>query len=237
MLSFGGAGGLHATDVAAEMGITEVIFPREPGTLSAYGILYSDLVQDIARSRVMPAVAASLPGIGEMLGELRATADARLAADGVGPAARGIEVAADMRYHGQAFELLVPWGDIATPDAAALEALLARFHAMHHQRFSYSDPQEAVEIVTLRVIATGRLPKPDAADVVSAARPALKGSRRVFEDGAWRDIPVWDREALPPEDIITGPAIVEEPFATHYISRGWTATLGAAGALIARTTP
>jgi N-methylhydantoinase A/oxoprolinase/acetone carboxylase beta subunit len=237
MLSFGGAGGLHATDVAAEMGITEVIFPREPGTLSAYGILYSDLVQDIARSRVMPAVAASLPGIGEILGELRATADARLAADGVGPAARGIEVAVDMRYHGQAFELLVPWGDIATPDAAALEMLLARFHAMHHQRFSYSDAQEAVEIVTLRVIATGRLPKPDAADVQPAARPALKGSRRVFEDGAWRDIPVWDREALPPEDIITGPAIVEEPFATHYISRGWTATLAAAGALIARTTP
>ena len=237
MLSFGGAGGLHATDVAAEMGIAEVIFPREPGTLSAYGILYSDLVQDIARSRVMPAVPSSLAEVGTLLAELRATADARLAADGVAAGARQIEVAVDMRYHGQAFELLVPWGDVATPDAEALERLLGRFHAMHQQRFSYSDPREAVEIVTLRVIATGLLPKPDAAEPQPADRPALKGTRRVFEEGAWRDIPVWDREALPPEDIITGPAIVEEPFATHYISRGWTARLGAAGALIARTTP
>ncbi|MDB5375203.1 MAG: 5-oxoprolinase [Belnapia sp.] len=237
MLSFGGAGGLHATDVAAEMGIAEVIFPREPGTLSAYGILYSDLVQDIARSRVMPAVPSSLAEITRLASELRATADARLAADGVAATARGIEVAVDMRYHGQAFELLVPWGDVVAPDAAALAMLLARFHAMHQQRFSYSDAAEAVEIVTLRVIATGRLAKPESAEPVPAARPALKGSRRVFEDGAWRDIPIWDREALAAENIVTGPAIVEEPFATHYISRGWTASLGAAGALIARTTP
>jgi len=230
LLSFGGAGGLHATDVAAEMGIREVIFPREPGTLSAYGILYSDLVQDIARSRVMPAVPASLPAIAALVAELRAEADAGLARDGVAPERREIAVAADMRYHGQAFELLVPW-----PDALDLPALLARFHAMHRQRFSYADPAEAVEIVTLRAIATGRLPKPDAADAAPAARPALKGTRRVFEDGAWRDVPVWDREALPPEDRIVGPALVEEPFATHWIGRGWTATLGAAGALIARS--
>ena len=82
-------------------------------------------------------------------------------------------------------------------------------------------------------IATGRLPQPEAAEPVPAARPALKGSRRVFEEGAWRDVPVWDRDALPPEDRITGPAIVEEAFATHWIGRGWTAALGAAGALIA----
>ncbi|MFC7477702.1 hydantoinase/oxoprolinase family protein [Dankookia sp. GCM10030260] len=230
LLSFGGAGGLHATDVAAEIGIREVIFPREPGTLSAYGILYSDLVQDIARSRVMPAVAASLPAIKALVDGLRAEADAGLARDGVAPERREIAVAADMRYHGQAFELLVPW-----PDALDLPALLARFHAMHRQRFSYADEAEAVEIVTLRAIATGRLPKPDAAEAVPAARPALKGSRRVFEDGAWRDVPVWDREALPPEDRIVGPALVEEAFATHWIGRGWTACLGAAGALVARS--
>jgi N-methylhydantoinase A/oxoprolinase/acetone carboxylase beta subunit len=229
LLSFGGAGGLHATDVATEMGIREVIFPREPGTLSAYGILYSDLVQDIARSRMMPAVPASLPAIAALVAELRAEADAGLARDGVAPERREIAVAADMRYHGQAFELLVPW-----PDALDLPALLARFHTMHRQRFSYADEAEAVEIVTLRAIATGRLPKPDAADASPAARSTLKGARRVFDDGAWRDVPVWDREALPPEDRITGPALVEEPFATHWIGRGWTATLGPAGALIAQ---
>ncbi|MCO6417363.1 hydantoinase/oxoprolinase family protein [Siccirubricoccus sp. KC 17139] len=234
LLSFGGAGGLHATDVAAEMGINEVIFPAEPGTLSAYGILYSDLVQDIARSRVLPAVAESLPEIGTLIGALREAAEARLAADGVAASARLLEVAVDMRYHGQAFELLVPWGEVAAPDAAALAALLARFHAMHRQRFSYADEAEAVELVTFRVIATGRLPKPDAAVAPPAPRPALKGRRRVHEGGEWRDLPVWDREALTAEDRITGPAILEEAFATHWIGRGWSAALGAAGALIAR---
>ncbi|WP_149538093.1 hydantoinase/oxoprolinase family protein [Siccirubricoccus phaeus] len=234
LLSFGGAGGLHAIDVAAEMGIGEVIFPAEPGTLSAYGILYSDLVQDIARSRVLPAVAESLPEIGALIGALREEAEARLAADGVAASARLLEVAVDMRYHGQAFELLVPWGEVAAPDAAALATLLARFHAMHRQRFSYADEAEAVELVTFRVIATGRLPKPDAAVAPPAARPALKGRRRVHEDGEWRELPVWDREALKPEDRIAGPAIVEEAFATHWIGRGWSAALGAAGALIAR---
>ncbi len=235
LLSFGGAGGLHATDVATEMGINEVVFPREPGTLSAYGILFSDLVQDLARSRLLRADDAALPAIGALVAELRAEADAKLAADGVAAEAREILVAADMRYHGQAFELLIPWGDIAAPDSAALTALKRRFHAMHKQRFSYDSPAEAVEIVTLRVTAIGRLPKPEAAEAPPAARPALKGQRRSYESGAWRDIPVWDREALTTETL-TGPALVEEPFATHFISRGWTATPGAAGALIAKRT-
>ncbi len=233
LLSFGGAGGLHATEVAAEMGIREVIFPREPGTLSAHGILYSDLVQDLARSRVLPARADSLPAVAALVAELRAEADARLAGDGVAAEARALEVAADMRYHGQAFELLVPWGEVAEPNAAALSVLVARFHAMHLRRFSYADEGEAVEIVTLRVTAIGHLPKPAAAESSPAPRPAQKGHRRVFEDGAWRDVPVWDRDALPPEGRIAGPAILEEPFATHWIGRGWTAAPGPAGAVIA----
>ena len=232
LLSFGGAGGLHATDVATEMGINEVVFPREPGTLSAYGILFSDLVQDLARSRLLRADAANLPALAALVAELRAEADAKLAADGVAAGMREILVAADMRYHGQAFELLIPWGDVSAPDASALEALKQRFHAMHKQRFSYDSQTEAVEIVTLRVTAIGRLPKPEAAEAVPAARPALKGQRRVYEGGAWREIPVWDREALTSETL-TGPALVEEPFATHFISSGWSARMGEAGALIA----
>ncbi len=110
MLSFGGAGGLHATDVAAELGIAEVAFPREPGTLSAYGILFSDLTQDIAQSRVMRAEAANLAAITRTIAALRREAEARLAQDGIAPERRRIAIAADMRYHGQAFELLIPLG-------------------------------------------------------------------------------------------------------------------------------
>ncbi|MCU0889907.1 MAG: hydantoinase/oxoprolinase family protein, partial [Rubritepida sp.] len=108
LLSFGGAGGLHAVEVADELGMAEVIFPREPGTLSAYGILFSDLVQDLARSRLFRAEDAQAEIIGAEVAALRAEATQRLAADGVPEADRAIELAADLRYHGQAFELLVP---------------------------------------------------------------------------------------------------------------------------------
>lgn len=232
LLSFGGAGGLHATDVAAEMGIGEVIFPREPGTLSAFGILHSDLVHDLARSRLLRAVPDALPDLASLVAALRAEADARLAADAVPPAARDVTLAADMRYHGQAFELMVPW-----PDALDLDALLARFHAQHQARFSYADPTAAVEIVTLRATAIGRLPKPRAAPPEAADRPARKGRRRVFVGDAWRDVDVWDRDALTPADRITGPAVVEEAFATHWIGAGWTASPEPGGALIAKDTP
>ncbi|MBW6397898.1 hydantoinase/oxoprolinase family protein [Roseomonas sp. HJA6] len=234
LLSFGGAGGLHATDVAGELGMTEVAFPREPGTLSAYGILFSDLTQDIARTRLLRAIPANLPAIGEGIATLRAEADARLAADGIAPERRRIVIAADMRYHGQAFELLIPWGEVDAPDEAALAELIASFHAMHRQRFSYANLDEPVEIVTLRAIATGVLDKPEPGDPPPAGRPARKGARQVFAEGAWVEAAVWDREAMTALDVIEGPAVVEEAFATHWIGRGWTARLGAAGTLIAQ---
>ena len=238
LLSFGGAGGLHATDVAAEIGMREVALPRDPGTLSAYGILFSDLVQDFSRSVMLRAEVAALPKLAEAIAALRALADARLAADGVAPGARRVEIAADMRYHGQAFELLIPWGEIAVPDAGSLAALEAGFHATHKQRFSYSNPGDVVEIVTLRAIAVGTLPKPEVGEPVPAARPSVKGSRRVFANGAWAEVDVWDREAIKPGDTITGPVLIEEAFATHWIAAGWRAALGPAGAIIAqRTTP
>ena len=110
---------------------------------------------------------------------------------------------------------------------------MSRFHATHQQRFSHSEPNGAAEIVTLRVKAIGLLPKPDDAPAPPAARASRKGQRRVFDGEAWRDLPIWDRDALAPGDRVEGPAIVEEPFATHFIAAGWTARPGPAGALLA----
>jgi N-methylhydantoinase A/oxoprolinase/acetone carboxylase beta subunit len=228
LLSFGGAGGLHACDVSEELGMTEVVLPREPGTLSAYGILFSDLVQDIARSRLLPAEAASLPALQESLDALHAEAQARLEADGVPTGQRVVEISADLRYRGQAFELLVPW-----PEAPALDPLLARFHATHRARFSYAAEGERVEIVTLRAAAIGRLDKPEERrDVSPEGIPAT--IRRLWHDDAWREVPVHRREALREGEAVPGPAIIEEAFATHLITAGWTARLDPEGAVIAR---
>jgi N-methylhydantoinase A len=123
---------------------------------------------------------------------------------------------------------------VQTPDEADLEALIQRFHATHKQRFSYANPNEAVEIVTFRAIATGKLAKPALREAIPASRPAQKAKRRAFDGHQWCDVTVWDREALGAEDVISGPAIIEEAFATHWIARTWQAKLAAGGALIAR---
>jgi N-methylhydantoinase A len=233
MISFGGAGGLHATEVAAELGIPEVILPPDPGTLSAWGMLFCDLVQDLARSRVMRAEPGNVSLLGDLLQSLRQQADELLAYEAIAPDDRELRFAADMRYVGQAFELMVPWSDAAaTP--AALVRLVHAFHAMHKQRFSYANPHDAVEIVTLRVAAVGRLPKPAAVLVQSLPGEPRKGVRRVFTGGTWRDVTVWDRARLSPEARIAGPAIVEEGFATHYVAEGWTALLAQGAIIVAR---
>ncbi len=231
LLSFGGAGGLHATDVADELGIAEVVFPREPGTLSAYGILFSDLVQDLARSRLFPADPAHAEEIAASLAALKAEALERLAEDGVPESRRAVELAADLRYRGQAFELLVPW-----PEAPDLPALLARFHAAHRARFSYAAEGEPVEIVTLRASAIGRFDKPDETPPAPPEAPPAPAPRRVWDGTAEAEWPVWRRETLRAADRVAGPAIIEEAFATHVIGRGWTAALHPDGAIIARRT-
>ena len=139
LLSFGGAGGLHAIPVADELGIDHVVFPADASTFSASGILHSDIVHDLASSRILRATAESLPAIAQACTALRRQGTALLDADGLPPDRRTLTLSADMRYHGQAFELVVPWGDL-TPDPAALATLLDRFHALHRQRFSYANP-------------------------------------------------------------------------------------------------
>ena len=108
MIAFGGAAGLHAVAVAEELGIRRVVFPESASTLSAYGILHSNLAHDLVRSKVLAATPDNLAALAAMAESLHKEATARLDADAVpagGPADRA---AADMRYRGQAFELMIP---------------------------------------------------------------------------------------------------------------------------------
>ncbi|HVQ68983.1 MAG TPA: hydantoinase/oxoprolinase family protein, partial [Bradyrhizobium sp.] len=130
MIAFGGAAGLHAVAVADETGIRRVVFPENASTLSAYGILHSDLIHDLVRSRVLDATPENLGAIGPLLENLVADARARLDADAIPESDRHIELAADMHYKGQAFELTVPLRSLQF-DEAALSALISDFHDLH----------------------------------------------------------------------------------------------------------
>ncbi len=231
LLSFGGAGGLHAVEVAAELGMDRVVFPAAASTFSAGGILGSDIVHDLARSRVLPATAASLPALRDACVALRAQAEALADADGTSPDRCSTAFAADMRYRGQAFELLVPWPD---PDGP-LDTLLAAFHQLHAQRFSYANPADPVEIVTVRLTASGLLPAlPETAEAASGSgRP--RHLRRVFTGGAWAEVPVVHRSTLTRPTL--GPLVVEEDYTTVLIPPGWDCAPGPDGTLLASLLP
>jgi N-methylhydantoinase A len=236
MIAFGGAAGLHAVAVADELGIRRVIFPESASTLSAYGILHSNLAHDLVRSKVLAATTDNLAALAAMAESLRQEATARLDADAVPAADRQIELAADMRYKGQAFELMIAAsGSGAGPvfDRAVLDGLVEAFHATHRQRFSYANPGAAVEIVSLRVSAIGRLPMLHG----SVARPIAEGKparrRKVWLNGGWREVPAWSRGEIAPDAEIEGPALIEEAYTTVLLTDGWRCRRHPSGHLLA----
>lgn len=234
ILSFGGAGSIHACAVAEELGISRVIFPTDASTFSAWGILHSDIKHDFARSRVLPFDAAALPQVSEMARALEDQASSQLEEDGIAPGDRSLQLAVDLRYKGQAFELTVPWRAEGV-DAAALQLAATDFHDMHRQRFSYANPDDVVELVTMRLTAVGRLPEGEVEPPTGTVKDdgAIK-TRQVWIDGAWRELPIWQRLALRPAQTISGPAVVEEEYTTVLIGSGWRATMDPSGHLLAR---
>ena len=228
LVSFGGAGGLHACDTADEIGTARVVFPRDPGTLSAWGMLFGDVVHDLARSRLVVADAAAVPALRAVVDDLRAEADALLARDGIAAADRAFPVTLDLRYPGQAYEIGVP---LESP--SALAEAVAAFHDSHERQYAHAERHLVPEIVTVRLAATGRLarPAPRPFDAPSGGRP--KSSRNARVGGAECEVDVWERAAIGTEVVIDGPAIVEEPHSTLLLPPGWRLAVHPTGALIA----
>jgi N-methylhydantoinase A len=233
LLSFGGAGSLHACAVADELGVRRIIFPLDASTFSARGLLMADIEHAFGRSGVRPFDASAVGWVRSCFEGLLTEGAARLAADGIAPADRQFELSADLRYRGQAFELTVPWGEAAV-DESGVGEICAHFHARHAQRFSYANPDDAVELVTLRLAAIGRMarPQPSVREPQSADGSAA-GSRRVFVDGQWRDVAAWRRNDIGASNEIVGPAIVDEDYTAIYVAPGWSLRLGRDGHLMA----
>jgi N-methylhydantoinase A/oxoprolinase/acetone carboxylase beta subunit len=232
MIAFGGAARLHAIAVADELGIRRVVFPESASTLSAYGILHSNLAHDLARSKVLAAAGDNLGALAAMTESLVAEATARLSADAVPEGDRSVELSADMRYKGQAFELTIPASGL-TFDRGMLDDLVARFHDAHRQRFSYANPGAAVEFVSLRVSAVGRLPtfRGTVASPASERKPTRQ--RKVWMGGRWREVATWGRGQIAPNVQLKGPAVIEEAYTTVLIADGWSCWRNASGHLIA----
>jgi N-methylhydantoinase A len=230
LVAFGGAGPLHACELAANLGITRVLVPRWPGVLSALGMLVADVVRDAVHAVLEPALALDWFELRRRFAPLEARLAESLRADGIAPTAIALSHALDMRYAGQSYELTVPvvhGADFVTV-----------FHALHGQRYGYAHPDEPVEVVAVRVTASGRTPKPlfevapEAGPDPGAARVGRKpvwfedarGAAPASAKGARAlDTTLYTRERLQPGNLVAGPAVVFQLDATTVIPPGWTA--------------
>jgi N-methylhydantoinase A len=231
LVAYGGAGPMHAALLADELEMTRVIVPPAPGNFSAFGSLISDLRRDYVRTRLIRTRGGSDADVERLYAELEAEARADLGAEGLAPAQVTLVRALGMRYVGQSWELLVRW-----PDAVAggtLAALEAAFHRAHEQRYGHATAREA-EIVSVRLTATGAVPKPAPPrwTVTGALTSAERARREVVFDRERRAVPVYRRDRLPGGVPVAGPAIVEEMGATTVIPPGWSGTVGEWGELV-----
>ncbi|MEZ4601321.1 MAG: hydantoinase/oxoprolinase family protein [Syntrophotaleaceae bacterium] len=222
LLPFGGAGGLHACALAEMLGMRRILIPSHPGLLSAVGLVLSDAIRDYSRSILRPGDI----GRGELeelyLPLIRQATD-EMAAEGIEGDALHLEQSVDMRYRGQSFELTVP---LST-------AFHRTFHDRYEQLYGYRDENRELELVTLRLRAIGRGPRPDLTLGLCTAgevRPAAVESLVI--DGEERRCPIYERAELPCGSRFSGPALVVEETATHLIGIGWQVRVDQRGNLL-----
>jgi N-methylhydantoinase A len=235
LMPFGGAGPMHAAALAGELEIGRILCPRASGVLSALGLIASDRRRDTARTVLLSGDELDADRIRDAVAELR-----REVEEGLEGAE--FEVAYEMRYRGQAFELAVP-GSKQRPTGArgraALEIpdpadLAERFAAEHEREFGYRDDDAEVELVNIRVGAVVRGPAPR--PVAAAAGRLERATRRAMFDGAWLDTEVLRGEP-PAGERAEGPCVFELPEATLVLPPGWSAEVDALGTIAARREP
>ena len=224
LLAFGGAGPLHGTALAEELGIEEVLVPFATGVLSAWGMLHADIRHDLTTPHLTAAgKAGAREALFRIIGELKEKGAALLAEEAVPEAKRQYLVHADMRYAHQENPIAV----VISGSGDFIEA----FHAQYLERYGHNMPGAAVEFVNVRLAAIGRVgtdcrTKPPR----SALREEARRSVRI--NGAWVDARVIHRDSISPQDDIAGPAVILEASSTTLLPPGWCARQGGDGNLI-----
>ena len=237
MVVYGGAGPLHASAIAREIGIRRVLIPFSPGHFSAYGMLFSDLRYDYVRSCFQKLADADFGQLKAIFDEMEHEGRAAIADSAVQPSEIRLLLAADMRYVGQEHAVTVdlPADLFIREDRAAIKA---QFDAVHAVRYGTSAPQEPADLVSLRLTVTGLMRKPAPRAVADGGgTPEADAIRRIkpvyFRDaGAYVDTPVFERTRLRRGNVIAGPALVEEHASTTTIQPGDRLVVDAFGNLL-----
>jgi N-methylhydantoinase A len=240
LVPFGGAGPMHGTPVARELQIGRLIVPPAPGILCAIGQLLADVRHDLVETHIFPYAADTAGRASATTLRLSAAAEGLLAADGIAPDRRVVEMRVEARYVGQSYELALPF---AHRDAGAWPRLAEDFHAAHRLRFGHADPAAPIEIVGFGATAIGKVDTPELpalAPGAPAPPPAAQiATRQVFFEGdaigahvGWVAARIFQRDKLLAGNVLEGPAVIEEVSATTVLYPRDCARVLANGALL-----
>jgi N-methylhydantoinase A len=235
MLAFGGAGPLHAAEIARELHIPTLIVPRVPGHFSALGMLMADLRHDYVRTYYKPLAASDFQDIGRMFDEMIADGRRLLEEEGTIPEAVRVQRFLDLRYIGQEFPIQTPL-EAEAIGAADVAAMRAAFDELHDRRYGHQAIDEPIEIVNLRLTVTGRRERSHFPRVGTGGGNAPIGEAGVVLDDAAAPVttPVYDRDLLAAGARVSGPAIVWEYASTTVLFAGDELTVAESGELIIR---
>ena len=231
LCTFGGSGPLAACRLIDVLSLRAAFVPPDPGNLSAFGLLATDLRTDHVQTWVRRHGELDA---GELSGEFaRLEADAREVLARQGHEVDAMVRTADLRYFGQAFEIRVP-------AEGSIDDVEAAFHDAHERSYGYcyrDDPRQAVEWVNLRVTGVGAIRRPELRRWETGDGDpgrALDGSRPLFMGDGWHEAPLYRRELLRAGDALTGPAVIQEFGSTLPIHPGFTASVDELGNVVVR---
>jgi len=228
LVSFGGAGALHAAELAAELGIPNVIYPRYPGLASAFGMLQVDLKHDLIRPVFQRESQIDSAQINATLQELEEEAKSLLVREGIDPSSIRLQRQFDLKYFPQSSYLTLPGPD-GELDEAQMKALIESYNATHEKEFGYSMPRDKVEVEIghVRLIAEGPIEKPQLKRRPEGASTGTPRTGQVYfsSAGDWVPTKIYDRERLGVGMSVEGPAVIEQFDSTCLIPPGATATV------------
>jgi N-methylhydantoinase A len=228
LLSFGGAAGLHAAEVARELEIKRIIVPTAASVLSAWGMLTSDLRYEMSRTHYGAGARISAEEVRRLFSQLEQRAAGRLRSCFGGPMT--IERSAEMRYGEQIFEIDVPLDNLDWNVDSLVDEIEGRFHRRHEELYTYASRDQEVVFVNARVAAIGDVSQRGEGVGMepSGAVCSPRTTRQAFF-GEWRDTAVYSLDALQPGHAFMGPAIVEAETTTVIVDAGDRITVNALG--------
>ncbi|MBD3191867.1 MAG: hydantoinase/oxoprolinase family protein [Candidatus Heimdallarchaeota archaeon] len=227
LLAFGGAGPLHACSLAEELDVKRIIVPANPGLFSALGLLYTNVKHTFVKSIRAKLQTLTPQTFQQEFATLEAKGTKILKEEGFTPSAITHQHFADLRYFGQGFELLVDLSNISFSGKESLTQIQEDFNAKHRSVYGYDLPDEAIEVVNLRINSLGIIKNPSLQKIPQGSKnppsESLVTHRPVFFEQfqEFRDIPIYTRAKLLAGNVLSGPLIIEQYDTTTVVSPSW----------------